>query len=63
MDYVTSSVTHDMVTPLKSVNCLSKQMFNDLSQGKNKNLQKHLMLIHSTIQLILSGVCLHMDRR
>ena len=63
MDYVTSSVTHDMVTPLKSVNCITKQVFSDLSEGKHKNLQEHIMLIHSTVQLILSGVILHMDRR
>jgi len=33
MDMVTSSVTHDMVSPLKSVSCLSSRLSKKLLKG------------------------------
>jgi len=60
MDMVTSSVTHDMVTPLKSVSCLSRRLSHKLLKGSQ--LQKDSMLIYSTSQLLLSEVKLLLDR-
>ena len=63
MDVVTSSVTHDMITPLKSVSCLSIQLCRKVEANEMKGVQKNLLLIYSTTQLILSGVKLLLDKR
>ena len=63
MDVVTSSVTHDMITPLKSVSCLSIQLCRKVEVNEMKGVQKNLLLIYSTTQMILSGVKLLLDKR
>ena len=63
MDVVTSSVTHDMITPLKSVSCLSIQLCRKVEANEMKGVQKNLLLIYSTTQMILSGVKLLLDKR
>jgi K+-sensing histidine kinase KdpD len=60
MDLVTSSVTHDMLTPLKSVSCLSKRLSQKLIYESQS--QKDSALIYSTTQLLLSEVNLLLDR-
>lgn len=56
---VTSSVTHDMITPLRSVSCLSKRLSETL---ENTNGHKDALLIYNTSQILLSQVKLLLDK-
>ncbi len=56
---VTSSVTHDMITPLRSVSCLSKRLCDTLDGTKG---QKDALLIYNTSQILLSQVKLLLDK-
>ena len=59
LDLTTSSVTHEMITPLRAVSCLSQKLSNTL---KDPNQQRCSLQIHSTTQIILSHVKLLLDR-
>jgi hypothetical protein len=59
MDIVTSSVTHNMITPLKSMALLSRNLSQTLA---GTTAGKDTELIYSTSQLLLSEVKLLLDR-
>ena len=56
---LTSSVTHEMITPLK---CIIQFTHKVLSQTTDPDKRKDLELILSTAQLLLSEVKLLLDR-
>lgn len=58
-ELVTSSVTHEMITPLKSISFLSKRLGETL---KSQIGQKDAILIYNTSQILLSEVKLLLDR-
>lgn len=59
LEIVTSSVTHDMLTPLKSVSCLSKKLSNSV---ESLTQQKEAITIYNTTELLLAEVKLLLDR-
>lgn len=58
IDTVTATVAHNMITPLKSISLLSRNMAQNLGLKSNKDV----ILVFSTSQLLLSDVMLLLDR-
>jgi signal transduction histidine kinase len=58
IDAVTANVAHNMITPLKSISLLSR----NIAQNKGFDYEKDATLVYSTSQLLLSEVMLLLDR-
>lgn len=59
LDLTTSSVKHEMITPLRAVSFLSQKLSNTL---KEPSQQRCALQIYSTTQIILSHVKLLLDK-
>ena len=59
MDRLTQSVTHNMVTPLKSISLLALNLSEKVKKSSNV---KDCKLVYSTSQLLLSEVKTLLDR-
>jgi signal transduction histidine kinase len=58
IDAVTATVAHNMITPLKSISLLSRNIAQDMGFDNRKDAA----LVFSTSQLLLSEVMLLLDR-
>jgi len=58
IDAVTATVAHNMITPLKSISLLSRNIAQNMAPEDNKEAT----LVFSTSQLLLSEVMLLLDR-